>query len=33
VLRQPMQVPPPFPSRFSARAMADGVLDVYQALS
>jgi len=33
VLRGPTAVPPPFPSRFSARAMADGVLDVYQALS
>ena len=31
LLHQPVQVP--FPPRFSARAMADGVLDVYQALS
>ena len=31
VLRQPVLVP--FPPRFTARAMADGVLDVYQALS
>jgi L-malate glycosyltransferase len=31
VLRQPVHVP--FPTGFSARAMADGVLDVYQALS
>ena len=31
LLHQPIHVP--FPPRFSARAMADGVLDVYQALS